>query len=411
MTESRAGRALDWLLDGETERFWDAYEHRPLHLPGTSPDRFASLFSLDDLERYLVTARPGPDQLRLVGADPPLENVHDPQHILHAWRDGATLILNGVHRRWPPLLALTQDLRACLRADVGVNVYCTAARGRGFPRHIDGHDVLVLQVHGAKRWRLFQPQHLLPLETAHGDLHSVMTGAIARPSAGGPSASEPNASSELELLAETTLAAGDVLYIPRGVPHEALVQAEGSLHLSVGIQPLRWVDYLHAAVDVLAAHHVELRRSLPRHLSADALPHPAAALAWALDVDADANANAPLDLSGATLASWMQAARAPDVAVPGGTFRSLLVPTTDITLDTELTRRPGGDLHFGQRDARLWLRLCGCRMHLPLEASAAVDFLARTPRFRIRALPDVYTDATKLLLGRAWVAEGFVLVG
>ena len=65
------------------------------------------------------------------------------------------------------------------------------------------------------------------------------------------------------LLTELTLRPGDVLYVPRGMPHCAMAKDSTSLHLTVSITPLYWMDLLKAAVEQAAVHASALRRSLP----------------------------------------------------------------------------------------------------------------------------------------------------
>ena len=73
--------------------------------------------------------------------------------------DGATLVLQALHRTWPPLIEFTQQLAADLGHAVQVNAYVTPPQSRGFDDHYDVHDVFVLQVSGEKRWRIHEPVH------------------------------------------------------------------------------------------------------------------------------------------------------------------------------------------------------------------------------------------------------------
>jgi hypothetical protein len=68
--------------------------------------------------------------------------------------DGATMVLQGLHRVWPPLIDFAGDLAAELGHPVQVNAYVTPPQSRGFDDHYDVHDVFVLQVEGRKRWRI-----------------------------------------------------------------------------------------------------------------------------------------------------------------------------------------------------------------------------------------------------------------
>ncbi|KNC47569.1 uncharacterized protein AMSG_02594 [Thecamonas trahens ATCC 50062] len=95
----------------------------------------------------------------------------------------------------------------------GANLYWSPAGSPGFETHFDVMDVLVVHIAGAKTWRVYQPQVALPLP-----------GDKARP-----------AFESLEVIGSFTLAPGDVLFLPRGFPHDAEATADGpSVHITFG---------------------------------------------------------------------------------------------------------------------------------------------------------------------------------
>ena len=118
---------------------------------------------------------------------------------------GATLVLQGLHRTWEPLLAFSQQLAADLGHPVQVNAYLTPPQSQGFGAHYDVHDVFVLQVEGAKRWHIHAPVHPLPLRSQPGDAYAAQIAHAA--------AQEP--------LLDVVLRPGDCLYLPRGYLHSA----------------------------------------------------------------------------------------------------------------------------------------------------------------------------------------------
>jgi hypothetical protein len=68
---------------------------------------------------------------------------------------------------------------------------------------------------------------------------------------------------ETPLAAELELRPGDLLYIPRGMPHCAVAGEATSLHLTISVMPLYWTDFLKAAVEQAALEAPELRRAFP----------------------------------------------------------------------------------------------------------------------------------------------------
>ena len=79
--------------------------------------------------------------------------------MLELFADGHTVVLQGLHRLWPPLIEFAGALTTDLGHPVQVNAYITPASSQGFSAHYDVHDVFVLQVAGEKRWRIHEPVH------------------------------------------------------------------------------------------------------------------------------------------------------------------------------------------------------------------------------------------------------------
>ena len=121
------------------------------------------------------------------------------------------------------------------------NAYCTPAGAQGFAVHHDTHDVLVLQVSGRKRWRIYAPVAELPLKDQRWSADDAA--AVGAP------------------LHDITLRAGDTLFVPRGWPHEAISDDAASLHVTVGLHPPTRLDALRAALGE-CADDVEFRRTL-----------------------------------------------------------------------------------------------------------------------------------------------------
>ncbi|CAE7480289.1 RIOX2 [Symbiodinium natans] len=116
---------------------------------------------------------------------------------------GWTLVVNHLQSTSPQLQALHQQVFALTGLSGGMNAYLTPPGAIGKPPHVDDHDVLVLQLAGEKKWLLLD-------------------------------------SATRELQEEVVLHAGDVLYLPQGIPHHAAAR-EGtspSLHVALGLHRL-----------------------------------------------------------------------------------------------------------------------------------------------------------------------------
>ncbi|WP_329029682.1 cupin domain-containing protein [Streptomyces sp. NBC_01423] len=159
------------------------------------------------------------------------------------WRefaDGATLVLQALHRTWAPVGDFTAALAAELGHPVQANAYVTPPQNRGFDAHYDVHDVFVLQIEGTKRWIVHPPVHPDPLRDQPWTDHR---GAVAEAAGGEP-------------YLDTVLEPGDVLYLPRGWLHAAEAQGEVSVHLTLGVHA--WTRYA-LAEQLMRAALAELR--------------------------------------------------------------------------------------------------------------------------------------------------------
>jgi hypothetical protein len=174
--------------------------------------------------------------------------------VLRQFADGATIVLQALHRTWPPVTDAAQALAADLGHPVQVNAYVTPPQNRGFDDHYDVHDVFVLQVTGEKHWQVRPPVVESPLRdqpwTDHRD--------AVRLAAQGPP------------TVDAVLAPGDTLYVPRGWLHSATALGGTSIHLTMGVHV--WTRRQLAD---------DLVRAAGRRLDAD----PAVRAALALGVD------------------------------------------------------------------------------------------------------------------------------
>ncbi|MGW1296143.1 cupin domain-containing protein [Streptomyces sp. NPDC002533] len=175
----------------------------------------------------------------------------DDTALWRAFADGATLVLQALHRTWEPVADLVSGLSTELGHPVQANAYVTPPQNRGFDAHYDVHDVFVLQIEGAKRWVIHEPVLPDPLRDQPWTDHRA---AVADRAAHGT----PHL--------DTMLRPGDVLYLPRGWLHSAQAQGQVSVHLTLGVHA--WTRYALAEQLTRAAlaalgDDVSMRRSLP----------------------------------------------------------------------------------------------------------------------------------------------------
>ena len=170
----------------------------------------------------------------------------DSAKVLGQFASGATIVLQGLHRLWPPMIDFVRAMVDDLGHPVQANAYVTPPQNRGFDAHYDVHDVFVLQTAGTKHWIVHEPVHPDPLASQPWTDHRDAIAERVR--------DEP--------VVDAVLRPGDALYLPRGWIHSARALGATSVHLTIGVSAVTAVDVVRAVVDQLAAVP-DFRRSLP----------------------------------------------------------------------------------------------------------------------------------------------------
>jgi hypothetical protein len=364
----------------------DHWERRPLVVPRDEPGRFDDLLSEADVERLVCSTAIRYPAFRLVreGAQipvaaytsdvswrPPFTHAADVPRVLAEWEAGATIVLQALHVNWHPLAVFCRLLEDALGHGVQANAYYTPSGSQGFAVHHDTHDVLVLQVAGEKRWRLYDPLLELPLK------HHRYTRALGEH--GDP-------------IDDFALRAGDTLYLPRGWLHEAETSETDSLHLTIGITAYTWAD---AAKDALAECEEELafRRGVE---GADGV-----GLAGLLD-----EALTPERVERRRRRRFLDMRR--PIREDG---LSQLRAVGRLDDETLLERRPTVIADLEADDGAIDLVFEGKEIRFPAHVAPQLDacFEAEEP-FRAADLPGDLDAAGRLVLVRRLVREGFLRV-
>lgn len=202
--------------------------------------KFDQLFSWEKLTYLLNFHEFHYPALRLA-LDGKVLNESDNVNLIKLCQEGATLMVNKVHKLLPEITNLTSEVKYDLGYGAQVNAYCSWSGRQGFSSHYDTHEVFVLQIDGTKKWHVFPNTIKYPLSKQQ-------------------SASFPPPEGEPYLTC--ILNPGDVLYIPRGHWHYAVALDEPSLHLTLGLHCKTGIDFLEWLVSELRQKD-EWRRSLP----------------------------------------------------------------------------------------------------------------------------------------------------
>jgi ribosomal protein L16 Arg81 hydroxylase len=245
---------LAWMIApvAVPEFFESYFEQQPLLIGRDRPEYFRNLLTLDELDHALTVLHPNSGEVDLVKADRP-EHIKseeyiapngfaDPARVASLFAAGATVIFPALNRRLPKLAELCAGLEAEFTQPFQTNVYITPPGNQGFQVHYDSHDVFVIQSAGSKTWNFYRTPIELPLHTQ----------------AFVPSEHDPG-----PITRSFEIKAGDALYIPRGLMHEARSTEETSVHITVGLLSHTWAELMVDAITTMSLDDPTFRKSLP----------------------------------------------------------------------------------------------------------------------------------------------------
>ena len=370
---------------GDAEGFLaGTWGRRPAIHAGEDPLGFADLLTLDDVDRILSTTSLRTPAFRLVEAgeqipesaytrsgttgSKPVAGMADPARVFELFRNGATIVFQGLHRYHEPVTRFCRELEVELGHPCQVNAYVTPAGAQGLELHDDPHDVFVLQAFGRKSWEV----HAAPGEDGR----------------------EP-------IRAE--IAPGDCIYMPTGTPHAASTQRSLSGHLTVGVHIVAWREVVRAALDRIS--------------SDPSLDDPIPA-GWPADLEGLARSlRDRLERAGSTFDA-IDAREVVDSRLER--FLSTRLPlirgalADQASLDrisdaSRLARREGSICELLTRDDRLVVLLGDRLLEMPVWLEPAMRRIAGTPSFALGDLADVLPDREgRAVLGRRLVREGLL---
>jgi len=164
---------------------------------------------------------------------------------------GSTIRVRDIDKFDVRLGALVTEIQRYFAAQSQINLYLTPPGKTGFAPHFDITDVFILQCRGAKQWRLFEDYSNridLPLRDTNWDPDRFKPSFVPDP---------------------ITLSAGDVLYLPRGVMHEAFCTERESMHLTISLMPLTVSDLIVRELQRVGADHIQFRQRVPWSVEED----------------------------------------------------------------------------------------------------------------------------------------------
>jgi len=323
----------------------------------------------------------------------------DSAKVVREFADGATIVLQGLHRSWPPLRAFTRRLAAELGHPAQVNAYITPESARGFDPHYDVHDVFVLQVSGEKHWRVHAPVHSHPRPDEPWQRRRAAVAARA--------GEDP--------VLDVVLRPGDALYLPSGWLHAAVATAGTSIHLTVGVAAVTGADVVRELVAELD-RRPELRAPLPI-LGGEAGPEVLEravrevieAFAGAVDAlrdgDGDGVADDGATRTAAAVRRFVQRMSRPEPVAPLAT----LAAAADLSPKSIVRLPEGVSVSVEVGDEGVQLDADGQSLRLPAACDRAIRALAGGERVWAGALPGL-DEADSLVVARRLLRSGLLVI-
>lgn len=254
-------KVLECLLGGTNiDEFLKTYwEKKPLLVKRNDLSFYGDIFSLETMKEVIknneINFESDVNVCRYVNNEKELLNedrqitLEDVDKLIKEKQ--ATFQFHHPQRYVDELWNIVEKLETYFGSLVGSNVYITPPSSQGLAPHCDDVEIFVLQLEGSKEWKLYKPMV---------ELSRDYTQDLPQESIGEP-------------ILEVTLDAGDLLYFPRGVIHQAkTVGTSHSTHISISTyQQNTWGDFMNHAVTQAIENALEddvsVRSGLPINFS------------------------------------------------------------------------------------------------------------------------------------------------
>jgi lysine-specific demethylase/histidyl-hydroxylase NO66 len=226
--------------------FADYFGKHWLHCNADPVAQLIDLVSVTDLEHLLFDRSDRDDFIKVAGGradrtESSPTRFCSAQVAVSEWLSGKSLVFTSIDQRLPAISEFCRELEGELKCSVWCNLYLTPAGSNAFATHYDTHDVFVIQILGSKAWRVGTPAIDSPLPFQERKTDGIEIADVHE---------------------RLVLNPNQVLYLPRGLLHDAVSEADLSCHLTIGIQPKTYLDLILTAVAIAADGDPRFRRHL-----------------------------------------------------------------------------------------------------------------------------------------------------
>lgn len=245
------------LTDSSYLDFMHCFYHQETYLASASKC-LCNFFNISDLTELLNTRRLSFPRCRLIKNGSPISpvsyvrkkqgalgeviNTLDVKKVTQYIDDGSTLVIDFCEDIWGPVNKVCGDIATIFREKTGATLFFRAGQDAGFTSHWDNSDVIVYQLSGRKRWKIYGQTVEMPVEENKEMMH--------------PPAEPPTQ--------DIILKTNNLLYIPRGYWHAPEPCGDHSLHISFAFRRRNGMDYLKWLIPKLCEKLIT-RMDIDRH--------------------------------------------------------------------------------------------------------------------------------------------------
>lgn len=233
---------LKWILSpmDKLDFLMSYWEKRPFYLSRRNKRYYKDLISLDTVDKILSrqdifypvvrifengkTILPKSFTTKFHFGFEEFHGLIDVNKVYKYYLKGATINFRVLERFHRPLMYLCRGMESQLGSGADVSVFLTPKHsGHNLKPHYDAVDAFILQISGKKKWRIWKSSYELPSMKQDYTPYNVQC-------------------NKENLEGIYVLEEGDMLYIPRGFPHDAVTEDSHSLHATVGVTTVTWFD-------------------------------------------------------------------------------------------------------------------------------------------------------------------------
>lgn len=375
------------------EFFAHYYEKQYLYLARNNENYYNAILNTDDIDLFFQNKTLLSSGLRVVKEGQILPSVqwsHGSSPIAHndrlftLFNQGYTLVINAANQSILKLINYSSDLEKELKFRLQSNIYITPPGAQGFAPHYDDHDVFILQTTGVKKWRLYNtPLELPSLKFPHHKFKDQYE--LEEPSL------------------ETELKPGDLLYIPRGLVHDAVTAETASVHITLGLHPNYWFELVKEIAE-LAEDKAGFRKAVPNGLTAEAYKQQfkqefrqlTEALIDELDIDA---------LLDRKFDQYIGKKRSEDQ----NRFKDS-IQLHKLNLNSVLSKRENILFKVDKDDKNIYINFYGKKLEFPLFTAHSINTLLKPQSFAVKDIGGLINNEGKIDLATKFLQEGFLQI-